>query len=494
MSNFLKSVKSFGRKNKKYLIAVGSFLLLCLLVFGMITVYHKIKTSINTPGLIFELDSETDTYVVTGYEGSSQSLVITGKYEGKKVSSIATQAFSERDDIVSVTVNGVETIGSAAFAGCPSLVYASLPGVKTVSSLAFSKCEALVSVENMDDVERIGASAFHNCSSLVKVEMPKTLKEIPNYCFTACQKLSGFTFPSGLERIGYRAFEQCLGLKNVVLPDGLKEIGDYAFSSARIYQPALASIKIPDSVETLGIGAFMYCVNLEKATLPANLTKISEYLFAECSALTSIVIPNSVKEIGDYAFNRCTSLQLITLPEKIEKLGKSAFGKNPWIDRYVGEDGFLIVSDCLIGYYGDKTDIVLPTTGYTIAADILSDNDKDYFSVTIPSGSCKELAPQAIQGNGRLKSIIIEEGVETLGDEAFYFNINLEYVVLPKSLKTMGSGIFSYCDMNDDHDLPVIYYAGTRSEWKEVVKGEENGVLQQMKVVCNSTGPESAAD
>ena len=45
----------------------------------------------------------------------------------------------------------------------------------------------------------------------------------------------------------------------------------------------------------------------------------------------------------------------------------------------------------------------------------------------------------------RIKSVVIEEGITTVGDDAFYASDNLTSVTLPESLRIIGNACFESC-------------------------------------------------
>jgi len=68
-----------------------------------------------------------------------------------------------------------------------------------------------------------------------------------------------------------------------------------------------------------------------------------------------------------------------------------------------------------------------------------------------------------------LKEIIVPEGIHIINIKAFAFNDNLQTVVLPKSLKYIGSSIFAGCPST----LSSIKYMGTKEEWNEFGKSDD---------------------
>ena len=164
------------------------------------------------------------------------------------------------------------------------------------------------------------------------------------------------------------------------------------------YATHLSSIKkivIESGITYVGAYSFMDCDAVTEVELPDTLTTIGENEFWLCNELKTIKIPSSVTEIGKRAFGGCLELTEVELPEGLKTIGYAAFGS------------------C-----GIKT-------------------------VTIP-GSVKEIPSEAFL-LAYTQNVVIEEGVEEIGEEAFYYNDQLKSITIPRSVKKIGSNAFAKC-------------------------------------------------
>lgn len=64
-----------------------------------------------------------------------------------------------------------------------------------------------------------------------------------------------------------------------------------------------------------------------------------------------------------------------------------------------------------------------------------------------------------------IHSVEVDEGVTYISIGAFVACSSLNSVILPKSLKRIGSRCFSYC-----HKLEQITYRGNKSDWNQVMR------------------------
>ena len=322
---------------------------------------------------------------ITKYDTShfeDGKVVIPSKINGKPVTSIGEEAFSDCKSLTSVTIpdsvtsiglsafyyctsltsvtipDSVTSIGEKAFSGCKSLTSITIPdSVTSIGQSAFSGCDGLTSITIPDGVTFIGNGAFYFCESLTSVTIPDSVTSIGEQAFDCCEKMTAisvdsgnsvytsedgvlytrdmtallaypggktdeqFTIPDSVTSIGRSAFSHCKSLTSVTIPGSVTSIGNHAFSWCR----GLTSVSIPDSVTSIGNYAFNLCYSLTSVTIPDSVTSIGEKAFSDCYSLTSVTIPGSVTTIGERAFSGCTNLSSVTIPESVTSIGKGAF-------------------------------------------------------------------------------------------------------------------------------------------------------------------------
>ena len=148
--------------------------------------------------------------------------------------------------------------------------------------------------------------------------------------------------------------------------------------------------------------------------------EIKNNILVKCpdKQLTDVIIPDGVTSIGNSAFRGCTSLTNITIPDGVTIIVDSdAFCKCPGL---ADKKGFVIIKNMLFGYFGEKSDIVIPK-GVTI----------------ICSGAFTE--------NQTIKSVKIPDSVTTIGSEVFHENRKLKELYIPDSVVEFNSNNFCLC-------------------------------------------------
>ncbi len=339
-------------------------------------------------------------------------------------------------------------------------------------------------------VERIPAYLFKEHEFIKNVTLSGSLKEIPAYAFYGAN-IDSITIPASVTRIDESAFGSFrgAGVKNVTfaansslmvigkrafdhtnitkldLPEGLEVIEDGAFTSSK-----LVTINIPSTVTSINSMAFGgVSAKVKEINVSANnknyqsvdgvlYTKDMTNLVCYPVAKTAkeIVLPDTVVEISDRALSRTKATKVSG--KNVKKLGYDAFynSKVVTIDFPNLED----VGERAFGYCSNLATIDLAKvlklginafSGCSSLTSIKLNNALELIpesafaktgitSIVIP-GSVKQIDAFAFQ-DSMLKEVVIEEGLLTLGEGAFQYNMELESIKLPNSLRSIGANAF----------------------------------------------------
>ncbi|MGI6471707.1 MAG: leucine-rich repeat protein [Candidatus Methanomethylophilaceae archaeon] len=291
-------------------------------------------------------------------------------------------------------------IGYAAFSQCTSLKNISIgENVTHIGYAAFSQCTSLKNISIGENVTHIGYAAFSQCTSLKNISIGENVTHIDSEAFSQCTSLEYISFGKEIIHIGYAAFSQCTSLEYISFGKEIIHIESYAF-----YATGITSITIPEGVTSIRGYTFSNCTSLTDVTIEGEINSIGDYAFYGCSSLTGIEMPNSVTGIGDHAFYGCTSLKSLTMP----------------IDVEVTEYMFF---DCT------NIESIVLTGGHVGIG---------------PSYSIHQYTPWHLS-RYNLTSLIVSEGVVSLGDFTFYNCFSLENVILPNSLEEIGDHALYGC-------------------------------------------------
>ncbi|WP_279172306.1 leucine-rich repeat protein [Tannerella forsythia] len=263
-------------------------------------------------------------------------------------------------------------------------------------------------------------------------------------------------------------------IEKVKIEAGVKSVGAYAFRNSA----ALTSVTLPAGVQTIGEAAFNDCAALTSVTLPEGLTTIGKYAFSGCSALTSITLPKSVTAIGEQAFGNCTALTDVTVgwatPLGIDanvfhpsvtlqniKLHvpagrtKAYRGKDVWKTFGKITDGTITNSplDATQTWweYDDATR-TLTVGGTGAMPDFNSFDDQPWKDVrekiktVVIEAGVTSIGNKAFTGCEVLTSVTLPgSGLETIGEKAFMGCEKLSSITIPKSVTTIKEQAFLYC-------------------------------------------------
>lgn len=370
---------------------------------------------------------EDGTAEIADYHGETEELTIPAEIDGYAVTAIGDNAISYTSSLTSVTIpDSVTTIGDRAFYSCYYLTSVTIP----------------------DSVTVIGANPFGNCGELADIIVSPdhpTLATINGVLFDKTEKKL-ICYPCAYADSSY------------VIPQGIRAIGDHAFDGGS----SLTSVTIPDSVTSIGNSAFYCCYSLTSVTIPDSVTSIGDYTFCWCDALTSINIPDSVTAIGDSAFSYCESLTSITIPDSVTAIGANPFRDcSNLIDIIVSPDHPTLAT--IDGVLFDKAEKKLICYPCAIRPRKVKQRDEETGKLRITEINTSYDIPQGIQLIGDyafysckwLESITIPDSVTSIGDNSFIGCDALTSITIPDSVTSIGESTFQKCESLTSVTLPA---------------------------------------
>ena len=430
----------------------------------------KIRTYWNEDSLTWTLDAE-GTLTISG----------TGAMKDYFHDSPATQ----KKDIVKKVVieEGVTSIGDYAFFGYSSLTSIEIPeSVTSIGIYAFFNCTGLKSITIPKSVASVGDKAFSGCIALKEVllEGGSTLTsenfgEVADKVVTRWNEgeLTWTLTADGTMTIsGTGAMKEYYGsdnspayynskIKKVVIENGITSIGAYAFSGCT----NLASIEIPSSVTSIGNGAFSDCSSLTDITIPSSVTSIGDHTFYGCNSLTGITIPESVTSIGKFAFYNCTGLTSIEIPEGVTSIGEYAFDSCNKLASITIPSSVTSIGVGVFNHCSSLKEVLLEN-GSTLTSGNLGANEsqigtywnEDNLTWTLTADGTMTISGKgamkaynwdsgspATQEKDSVKKVVIEDGVTSIGDYAFFDCNSLTDITIPSSITSIGICSFYNC-------------------------------------------------
>ena len=285
-------------------------------------------------------------------------------------------------------------------------------------------------------VKQIGSFAFRDYELISTIVIPKTVTDIGFGAFSDCSALSSITIPNSVTTIGESAFSGCLSLQDIAFPDSVTYVGWGALSRT----PWLDSQ--PDGMVYVGKAAYkLKGICPEEVSIKDGTVSISSCTFEDCYALTKVDLPSSLESIDSYAFRNCSSLASIDVPDSVAFVGSNAFSGTAWLDDqpegliYVGKNAYLMK--------GNSPQKVIIKNGTVSISDFAFAHKSDLEEIILPD-TLTSIGWQSFYDCESLKNVSIPNSVTSIDKYAFYDCPSLTSVTIPKSVTFIGEMAFGY--------------------------------------------------
>ncbi len=341
--------------------------------------------------------------------------------------------------------------------------YSVPPTVKEVGNSAFSG-GIVTEIELPDSVQIIGSNAFDNCS-VKTINIPSSVRTISDGAFRS-SAIESIVIPETVEHIGKDIFSNCENLKSAELLCKVTVLPARAFFHCYY----LEYVELPESIVKIDKNAFYFCINLNNLILPKNLESIGYAVFYNCYSLKNFQLPDTITLIEGSAFEGCRSLEKINLPEKLTKLNGNVFdGCENLIEITIGSE---LVDFQETSFAGANVKLerikVDPANPVLISDDtgVLYSKDKTKL-IKFPASAA-------------VGEYTVEATTEVINQYAFYYNKNLDTIIFPVALKSVGK--YAFCNMEK---LINVYYTSDEDDWDLISFDSGNTDLETATVRFN---------
>ena len=308
-----------------------------------------------------------------------------------------------------------------------------------------------------DTVEVVGESAFENNQKVQFVVIPKSVKRLDAYVFWGCNNLEEVVLGKGLTTVDEYSFAGCTGLKQITIPENIQSIDAQAFAGC----VNLTDIYIPATVTGIAEDAFLNCDNVtihaDEGSVAAQFSqKLAEQKNRDPLVTAAPVqTPTAVSRPDTQATTEPVSTATpapVATPVPGNVLGSTIIvGNHALVMVHPGEE------KVQQGYTepeagqetGEEQDITAETENGKIPEWMYYRN-QSVSAVTIPEGTT-EIGRFAFSRSS-LRTVTIPEGVTVIDYAAFYHCDNLDNVVLPDTVNTVGAKAFTHTGWLDDFE------------------------------------------
>ena len=308
-----------------------------------------------------------------------------------------------------------------------------------------------------DTVEVVGESAFENNQKVQFVVIPKSVKRLDAYVFWGCNNLEEVVLGKGLTAVDEYSFAGCTGLKQITIPENIQSIDAQAFAGCI----NLTDIYIPATVTGIAEDAFLNCDNVtihaDEGSVAAQFSqKLAEQKNRDPMVTAAPVqTPTAVSRPDTQATTEPVSTTTpapVATPVPGNVLGSTiVVGNHALVMVHPGEE------KVQQGYTepeagqetGEEQDITAETENGKIPEWMYYRN-QSVSAVTIPEGTT-EIGRFAFSRSS-LRTVTIPEGVTVIDYAAFYHCDNLDNVILPDTVNTVGAKAFTHTGWMDDFE------------------------------------------
>ncbi|MBS4817169.1 MAG: leucine-rich repeat protein [Clostridium sp.] len=250
----------------------------------------------------------------------------------------------------------------------------------------------------------------------------------------------------------------------------------------RSYKDTATDLVIEVGITEIGDSAFSGFTKLQKISFPKGLKLLGDNCFEKCSSLTSVDIPRRVTTWRDYCFKDCTSLTSVSIGRVLQE-DTAAVGENPFLgdkalESITVETGhpYLYVQDHALvcrSKYGWNTLVTYPEgltdlsycipEGVDTVGDMAFAGNQSLQSLSMKS-SVTRIEGRAFWNMTSLKEIRFSDNITSIDWNeytsdgfvgALYGCENVEQIILPRHLRSLGGVAFGTCGKLKELVLPA---------------------------------------
>ncbi len=380
-----------------------------------------------------------------------------------------------------------------------SALYVIPAGITDIASTAFDNC-LLSYIEIPASVTSIGDAAFYFCQFLKTIKIPDGVSSIGNNMFQQCFHLAEVSLPATVTSIGNHAFYGCESLKTVCF-NGTEEqwdaitvnVGnDYLLNAEIIFthNHTYGDISYTWSKDNVQCSATSICTDCGKT--------VTETIFAtiETSDPTCIEVGFTIYTATFINNGFAQQQKKVEIPAKghIEEVipGYPATLTEPGLtdgmkcsvcgEILVAQEEIPALTE-ISGTCGENLTWTLTNEGvltisgegamynFTVIVDLLPLH-------TVPMNEETTQPAPWSDYTILIAKVVVEDGVTSIGDNAFAACENLAEIEIPETVTTIGDNVFTGCEA-----LETVTYTGTEEQWAEITRGEGNETLEDAEIV-----------
>ena len=369
---------------------------------------------------------------------------------------VAPNAFIGQTQLAYVFLKDV-ALGSSAFKNCIGIRGLDMASNIQIGDNAFESCTGLTGLNTYGvSFWSIGSRAFADCTGLKRLSL-STSTTVGSEAFANCTALTEL-YISGTVSFDSNSFSGCTGLTGVYARSAYNwlqnsfadETANPLYYAGKLYlNNALAtSVSFVDQ-KNIPAYAFAGCTSLTELTDLKKVTSIGTGAFYGCTGLTELCVYEALTEIGANAFAGCTSLCDIYFYGDPPTIAATAFTGvtanayhldylDTWLDTHRQNYGGTLTWDTFLKIIGSGT------LSSTVSWRLLENGSLTVFGTGVIPNYYEETPPWSSRAD-MIASVTIEEGITTVGYNAFVDFPLLTSVSIPSTVTAMHDPSFKNC-------------------------------------------------
>ena len=467
-----------------------------------ITVTSKVDETISDTATFYVVDSIADEGMFDYDSIDVEKKTISVKRINDKNRAVPAKEIKIPQEVyLNDDVYTVVSISDNAFDGMSSLENVVIPdSVTSIGARAFKNCGNLNKIDFPDGLKSIGESCFENCDRLFSITIPKNLASIGDGAFSGCVRLVEVYDLSTALQTRVEAGSDSNGMIGkhalVVHTDSQDESKLKHFDNLEYFMKDendwMVIGAVSDTVDVLGTVRgectsvndyafygmpYLKSVNFGSMdNAPRKITKIGKYAFANCESLKNVLFSETLNEIDDCAFLGCSKLDSFSVVANVGRIGDNAFkdciamdvlsirdysgsAAIPAADHVGVEYGSDILKGCINLNTIELTSLAGKTLGYFFSNEEYGASNKRYQVVQSEDETAVYYIPKTIKvveltkegsipamafaGCNTLTSIRMNDGIDTIGNKAFYgCSSIMTEINIPSTVVSFGTEAF----------------------------------------------------
>lgn len=301
-----------------------------------------------------------------------------------------------------------------------------------------------------------GDFIFYKCPNLTSVTLPDTMTEIGNSTFAGCTSLEQVTISDGVTKIGNSAFSDCSRLEQITIPDSVTKISAGAFSGTELTQ-----VSAPGVTE-IGVNAFGNCRKLTQIHVSARLATVESGAFEGCSELMDVYYSGTAEQ-WQAVNNQDATIADANIHCADQEIPGVKHGTWNGVTWRLAPDGTLTVrghGSITAGYswwfpwnsFKEEILKIVIEDGVTSVGTNAFPDCPNLKTVEI-AGSVTSLGIQAFARCHKLEEVHLSEGLKNIEQSALGYTA-IRTIELPESLETIGCCAFGGCSNLESIRIP----------------------------------------